>query len=88
LNFLEEKSIGWSKRFVVSDIFLLFVKPRFWNYFNRFKLKKAIRRPYVFIYMNEKDPVEMSVFNLSTAQIVYNTEQIEMLKVRDFLMLK
>jgi kinesin family protein 1 len=29
LNFLEEKSIGWSKRFVVSDIFLLFVKPRF-----------------------------------------------------------
>lgn len=61
LNFLEEKSIGWSKRFV------------------------TIRRPYVFIYSNERDPLERGLINLSSSQIVYNEEQIEMLQNQNTL---
>lgn len=57
LNFLEEKSIGWTKRYVV------------------------IRRPYVLIYNNDRDPLERGIINLSTVQIVYNEEQVEMLQV-------
>ena len=40
-----------------------------------------MRRPYVFIYNSERDLIERSLINLSTAQIVYNEEQIEMFKV-------
>lgn len=58
LNFLEEKSIGWTKRYVV------------------------VRRPYALVYANERDQVERGVINLTMAQIVYNEEQIEMLKVK------
>ncbi len=36
----------------------------------------------MFIYNNEKDPLERGIINLSMAQIVYNEEQIEMLQVR------
>ena len=57
LNFLDDKSAGWAKRFV------------------------TVRRPYVFIYNSERDLIERSLINLSTAQIVYNEEQIEMFKV-------
>ena len=57
LNFLEEKSAGWTKRFA------------------------CIRRPYVFIYNSDKEPLERSIFNLSKAQIAYNEQQIETLQV-------
>lgn len=57
LNFLEEKSIGWTKKYVV------------------------VRRPFALIYNNERDQIERGVVNLTTAQIVYNEDQIEMLKV-------
>lgn len=53
LNFLEEKSIGWVKKFV------------------------TIRRPLMFVYNNDRDPLERGVVNLSTSQIVYNEDQIE-----------
>ncbi|CAH1774965.1 unnamed protein product [Owenia fusiformis] len=56
LNFLEEKAIGWVKRWVV------------------------VRRPYVYIYNNEKDPVERGLINLATAQIEYSEDQQAMLK--------
>lgn len=58
LNFLEEKSIGWTKKYVV------------------------VRRPFALIYNNERDQIERGVVNLTTAQIVYNEDQIEMLKVK------
>lgn len=61
LNFLEEKSIGWSKKFV------------------------TIRRPFVFIYNNDRDPLERGLINLSSSQIVYNEEQIEMLQNQNTL---
>ena len=57
LNFLDDKSAGWIKKFV------------------------TVRRPYVFIYNSDRDPLERSLINLSAAQIVYNEEQIEMFKV-------
>jgi hypothetical protein len=56
LNFLDDKSNSWIKKFV------------------------TIRRPFVFIYKNDRDPLERSIINLSTAQIVYSEEQIEMFK--------
>ena len=41
----------------------------------------VVRRPYVFIYDNEKDPVERSLINLATAQIEYSEDQQAMLRV-------
>ncbi|XP_052449439.1 kinesin-like protein KIF1B isoform X10 [Carassius gibelio] len=40
----------------------------------------VVRRPYVFIYNNDKDPVERGVLNLSTAQVEYSEDQQAMLK--------
>ena len=57
INFLEDNSLNWSKKYVV------------------------VRRPYLFIYMSEKDPLERAIINLSTAQMVYNEQQVEMLQV-------
>ena len=61
LNFLEEKSIGWTKKFV------------------------TVRRPFVLLYNNDRDPLERGIINLSSAQIVYNEEQIEMLQNQNTL---
>jgi kinesin family protein 1 len=36
-----------------------------------------IRRPLLFVYNNDRDPLERGVINLSTAQILYNEEQLE-----------
>ena len=36
----------------------------------------VIRRPLLFIYNNEKDPVERMLINLSKAKIIYNEDQI------------
>ncbi|XP_078498390.1 kinesin-like protein KIF1B isoform X4 [Lissotriton helveticus] len=40
----------------------------------------VVRRPYVFIYSNDKDPVERAVLNLSTAQVEYSEDQQAMVK--------
>lgn len=42
----------------------------------------VVRRPYVFIYNSDKDPVERGVLNLSTAQVEYSEDQQAMLKVQ------
>lgn len=42
----------------------------------------VVRRPYVFIYNSDKDPVERGIINLSTAQVEYSEDQQAMLKVR------
>ena len=41
----------------------------------------VVRRPYVFIYNSDKDPVERGVINLSTAQVEYSEDQQAMVKV-------
>ncbi|XP_021916348.1 kinesin-like protein unc-104 isoform X6 [Zootermopsis nevadensis] len=41
----------------------------------------AVRRPYVFIFREEKDPVERALINLATAQVEYSEDQQEMVKV-------
>lgn len=48
----------------------------------------VVRRPYVFIYNSDKDPVERGVLNLSTAQVEYSEDQQAMLKVEVWLMLE
>ncbi|KAM4651094.1 kinesin-like protein KIF1B isoform 12-T13 [Discoglossus pictus] len=40
----------------------------------------VVRRPYVFIYNSDKDPVERGLINLSTAQVEYSEDQQAMVK--------
>ncbi|XP_023030735.1 kinesin-like protein unc-104 isoform X2 [Drosophila willistoni] len=40
-----------------------------------------VRRPYVFIYRSEKDPVERAVLNLGTAQVECSEDQAAMVKI-------
>ncbi|XP_066462675.1 kinesin-like protein KIF1B isoform X6 [Eleutherodactylus coqui] len=40
----------------------------------------VVRRPYVFIYNSDKDPVERCLINLSTAQVEYSEDQQDMVK--------
>ncbi|XP_056018125.1 kinesin-like protein unc-104 isoform X3 [Ostrea edulis] len=42
-----------------------------------------VRRPYIYIYNSEKDPVERAIINLATAQIEYSEDQQSLLKVRN-----
>lgn len=41
----------------------------------------TVRRPYVFIFRDEKDPVERALINLTTAQVEYSEDQLAMVKV-------
>jgi kinesin family protein 1 len=41
----------------------------------------VVRRPYVFIYRNDKDPVERAVINLGTAQVECSEDQAAMVKI-------
>ncbi|XP_071491497.1 kinesin-like protein KIF1A [Diadema antillarum] len=42
----------------------------------------VVRRPYVYIYNNEKDPVERGLINLATARVEYSEDQQAMLRAR------
>ncbi|VEL21105.1 unnamed protein product [Protopolystoma xenopodis] len=33
----------------------------------------VVRRPFLYLYANEKDPVELGLVNLTTAQIEYSS---------------
>ncbi|XP_068602582.1 kinesin-like protein KIF1B [Brachionichthys hirsutus] len=57
--------------------FLSFMEPRSNSWVKHFVV---VRRPYVFIYNGDKDPVERGVLNLSTAQVEYSEDQQAMLK--------
>ncbi|XP_076451746.1 kinesin-like protein unc-104 isoform X1 [Babylonia areolata] len=59
LNFLEESTNGWVKRWVV------------------------VRRPYVYVYKAEKDPVVRGIINLATAHIEYSHDQEDSLKTQN-----
>lgn len=59
--------------------FLSFMEPRSNSWVKHFVV---VRRPYVFIYNSDKDPVERGVLNLSTAQVEYSEDQQAMLKVQ------
>ncbi|KAK6629953.1 hypothetical protein RUM43_003774 [Polyplax serrata] len=43
----------------------------------------AVRRPYVFIFRDEKDPVERALINLATAQVECSEDQQAMVRVRN-----
>ncbi|KAH9514193.1 Kinesin-like protein kif1a [Bulinus truncatus] len=59
LNFLEDNTNGWIKKWVV------------------------VRRPYVYIYNTEKDPVVRGIINLATANIEYSEDQQALLKTQN-----
>lgn len=40
-----------------------------------------VRRPYVFIFRDERDPVERGLINLGTAQVEYSEDQAAMVRV-------
>uniref|UniRef100_A0AAY4C077 plus-end-directed kinesin ATPase n=1 Tax=Denticeps clupeoides TaxID=299321 RepID=A0AAY4C077_9TELE len=69
---------GAQLRSVVSKKgYLSFMEPRSNSWVKHFVV---VRRPYVFIYNSDKDPVERGVLNLSTAQVEYSEDQRAMLK--------
>jgi kinesin family member 1 len=41
----------------------------------------VVRRPYVFIFRNEKDTVERAVINLAAAHVEYSEDQAQMVKM-------
>ena len=43
--------------------------------------RQVVRRPYVYVYNNEKDPVVRAIINLATAHIEYSEDQQALLKV-------
>lgn len=47
----------------------------------RWQFVQTVRRPYVFIYRSEKDPVERAVLNLGTAQVECSEDQAAMVKI-------
>ncbi|XP_039698190.1 kinesin-like protein KIF1B isoform X4 [Pteropus medius] len=57
--------------------YLQFKEPLSSNWAKHFVV---VRRPYVFIYNSDKDPVERGIINLSTAQVEYSEDQQAMLK--------
>lgn len=76
---INSASLTVSSRSVVSKKgFLSFMEPRSNSWVKHFVV---VRRPYVFIYNSDKDPVERGVLNLSTAQVEYSEDQQAMLKV-------
>lgn len=58
--------------------YLSFMEPRTNSWVKQFVV---VRRPYVFIYNNDKDPVERGILNLSTARVEYSEDQQTMLRV-------
>lgn len=41
----------------------------------------VVKRPYLFIFNDENDPIERGIINLSSAQVEYSDDQLAMLKV-------
>uniref|UniRef100_A0A671V530 plus-end-directed kinesin ATPase n=1 Tax=Sparus aurata TaxID=8175 RepID=A0A671V530_SPAAU len=72
-----ESAITPSESSVSKKGFLSFMEPRSNSWVKHFVV---VRRPYVFIYNSDKDPVERGVLNLSTAQVEYSEDQQAMLK--------
>lgn len=42
---------------------------------------QVVRRPYVFIYRDERDPVERAVINLAHAHVEYSEDQEQMVRM-------
>ncbi|XP_006875264.1 PREDICTED: kinesin-like protein KIF1A isoform X2 [Chrysochloris asiatica] len=57
--------------------YLRFLEPHTAGWAKRFVV---VRRPYAYMYNNDKDSVERFVLNLSTAQVEYSEDQQAMLK--------
>uniref|UniRef100_A0A8D0D2I6 plus-end-directed kinesin ATPase n=1 Tax=Sander lucioperca TaxID=283035 RepID=A0A8D0D2I6_SANLU len=91
-NFLSQKNKHSFLKLILTDLFFLsllfrsvvskkgflsFMEPRSNSWVKHFVV---VRRPYVFIYNSDKDPVERGVLNLSTAQVEYSEDQQAMLK--------
>lgn len=58
--------------------YLHFLDPKSNGWVQRYVV---VRRPYVYIYNTERDPVERAILNLTSAQVEYSEDQQAMLKV-------
>ena len=41
------------------------------------KFYAVLKRPYIFLYYNDKDPIERDLINLATAEIQFNQDQLD-----------
>ncbi|XP_041419357.1 kinesin-like protein KIF1A isoform X4 [Xenopus laevis] len=57
--------------------YLHFLEPHTGGWVKRYVV---VRRPYVYIYNNDRDPVERAILNLSQAHVEYSEDQQAMLK--------
>ncbi|XP_073437324.1 kinesin-like protein KIF1A isoform X5 [Dendrobates tinctorius] len=57
--------------------YLHFLEPHTGGWVKRYVV---VRRPYVYIYNSDRDPVERAILNLSQAQVEYSEDQQAMLK--------
>lgn len=63
-------------------LFILTILPLYRSTrYTSFKFIQAVRRPYVFIFRDEKDPVERALINLATAQVEYSEDQSAMVRL-------
>lgn len=72
----------------MNDFFLIVSKvinllKNFFTSLSLIVFVQVVRRPFVFIYNSDKDPMERGVINLTTAQIEYSEDQQSLLKVRE-----
>ena len=44
-------------------------------------LLKVVRRPFMFVYLNERDHTERAVINLGTTQVEFSEETQAMIRV-------
>ena len=47
---------------------------------------QVVRRPYVYIYNQERDPVVRSIINLTTAQVEFSEESQAMMRVCEIIL--
>uniref|UniRef100_A0A3Q1MPX6 plus-end-directed kinesin ATPase n=1 Tax=Bos taurus TaxID=9913 RepID=A0A3Q1MPX6_BOVIN len=77
-SLVDARSNSLDQNSVVSKKgYLHFKEPLSSNWAKHFVV---VRRPYVFIYNSDKDPVERGIINLSTAQVEYSEDQQAMVK--------
>ncbi|KPJ15600.1 Kinesin-like protein KIF1B [Papilio machaon] len=48
---------------------------------SRFDCTYVVRRPYVFIYRDERDPIERALINLANAHVEYSEDQEQMVRM-------
>ncbi|CAG9130602.1 unnamed protein product [Plutella xylostella] len=92
LNVLQHGTSGWKKRWLLSTwTQCLKIGPSTLSAITLRRLlplartlpsrDAVVRRPYVFIYRDERDPIERAVINLANAHVEYSEDQDQMVRM-------